>query len=81
MNEDDLRMLIRDQFLGGDTSVQIPSDLDFVAAGICDSFALLELSMAIESRLPGVTIPDSDVTPENLGSIERIKNYLASHGG
>jgi len=81
VNEDDLRVLIRDQFLGGDSSVPIPADLDLVAAGICDSFALLELSMAIESRLSGVTIPDSDVTPANLGSIERIMGYLAENGG
>jgi len=36
VNEDDLRVLIRDQFLGGDSSVPIPADLDLVAAGICD---------------------------------------------
>lgn len=81
MNEEELRAIIRDQFLGGDASIPIPADMDLVAAGICDSFALLELSMAIESRMPSMTIPDSDVTVDNLGSVERIMGYLAAHGG
>jgi len=38
-------------------------------------FALLEMAMAIEQRT-GLTIPDSDVTLEKFGSIDRITAYL-----
>lgn len=77
MNDDELRELIRDVFLGGDDTIVLPADLDLVANGICDSFALLEMAMAIEQR-QGMTIPDSEVTVENFGSIERIKAYIAA---
>lgn len=77
MNDDELRDLIRGTFLGGDTAIPLPADLDLVASGICDSFALLEMAMAIEQR-SGLTIPDSDVTVDNFGSIDRITAYLAA---
>jgi acyl carrier protein len=75
VNDDALRDLIRGVFLGGDDAFPLPADLDLVANGICDSFALLEMAMALEQR-NGLVIPDSDVTVENFGSIDRIKGYL-----
>lgn len=77
MNDDELRNIIRDTFLRGDAAIPLPTDLDLVATGICDSFALLEMAMAIEQR-NGMTIPDSDVTTQNFGSIDRIKAYLVA---
>ncbi len=80
MNDDELRDLIRGVFLGGDGAIPLPADLDLVANGICDSFALLEMAMAIEQR-GGLVIPDSDVTVENFGSIDRIRAYLEAKTG
>lgn len=80
MGDDDLRGLVRELFLRGDASIPIATDLDLVEAGICDSFALLELAMAIEQKLGGAPIPDSDVTVENFGSIERMQAYLGARG-
>ena len=77
MDVDELRDVIRSTFLGGDSTIPLSTDLDLVATGICDSFALLEMAMVIEQRT-GLTIPDSDVTTENFGSIDRIKAYLAT---
>ena len=77
MDVDELREVIRSTFLGGDSTIPLSTDLDLVATGICDSFALLEMAMVIEQRT-GLTIPDSDVTTENFGSIDRIKAYLAT---
>ena len=80
MDDDDLRGLVRELFLRGDASIPISRDLDLVEAGICDSFALLELAMALEQKLGGITIPDSDVTVDNFGSLERIHAYLGARG-
>ena len=80
MDVDELREIIRSTFLGGDQAIRLPTDLDLVANGICDSFALLEMAMAIEQGT-GLTIPDSDVTTENFGSIDRITAYLAAKRG
>jgi len=81
VSDDDLRAIIRELFLGGDASIPLSSDLDLVAAGVCDSFALLELAMAVEARLGCAPIPDSDVTVENFAAIERIQAYLANREG
>jgi acyl carrier protein len=78
LSDDELRGLIRELFLRGDATVPVPADLNLVEAGICDSFALLEIAMALVARLGGVRIPDSDVTVENFGSIQRIQHYVAS---
>jgi acyl carrier protein len=78
LSEEDLRALIRQLFVRGDVGTPIASDLNLVEAGICDSFALLEIAMSLESKL-GVHIPDSDVTVDNFGSIERIQRYLTDH--
>jgi acyl carrier protein len=78
LSDDDLRAMVRELFLRGDSSIPLPPDLNLVEAGICDSFALLELAMAVEVRLGGVRIPDSDVTVDNFGSIAGIQAYLAA---
>ncbi len=75
----DIEALVRALFLGGDTSLPLAADLDLTEAGICDSFALLELATAMEQKL-GTTIPDSDVTVANFGSVARIQAYLAKVG-
>lgn len=76
---DEIRSLISTLFLGGDKSIAVANDLDLTAAGICDSFALLELAVAIEKKMSLSAIPDSDVTVDNFGSIDRIVSYLRSH--
>lgn len=81
MSDDDLRLIVRQLFLRGDETIPLSQELNLVEAGICDSFALLELAMAVEGRLGGRSIPDSDVTVHNFGSIERIQAYLGARGG
>jgi acyl carrier protein len=71
--------MIRDLFLDGDVSVPIALDLNLVSSGICDSFALLELAMAVEQKLRE-PIPDSDITVDSFGSINRILAYLGARG-
>ena len=56
--------------------IMLTDDLDLLKEGIIDSLALTQLVARLEEALPGLKVPDSDVTPENLGSIERIVAYL-----
>lgn len=78
MSPDEIRRLIAKLFLGGNEKIPVADDLDLTAAGICDSFALLELAVGIEKSGASGPIPDSDVTVENFGSIDRILGYLRS---
>lgn len=63
--------------LGG---IDLTDDLELVEAGIIDSLALTTIVAALESANPGLRIPDSDATIDNLGSVDRIKAYLAGRG-
>jgi acyl carrier protein len=57
--------------------IPLTSDLELLESGIIDSLALTKLVAALEDAYPGLKIADSDVTPENLGSVDRIEAYLA----
>jgi acyl carrier protein len=63
--------------LGG---IDLTDDLDLVESGIIDSLALTTIVAALESAYPGLRIPDSDATVENLASVDRIEAYLAGRG-
>ena len=63
------------QELGG---IELTDDLELVESGIIDSFALTKVVAALETAYAGLRIPDSDATVDNLGSIDRIKAYLAT---
>jgi acyl carrier protein len=76
----DLRGVVGDalkQELGG---IELTDDLELVESGIIDSFALTKIVSALEVAYPGLRVPDSDATVDNLGSIDRIRAYLASRG-
>ena len=76
----DLRGVVGDalkQELGG---IELTDDLELVESGIIDSFALTKIVAALEAAYPGLRVPDSDATVDNLGSVDRIKAYLASRG-
>lgn len=45
---------------------------------MCDSLGLAQLAQELEGRVDGLRILDPDITPENLGSIERIQRFLQS---
>ena len=62
---------------------QAPAGLDegasFLDSGIIDSTGVMELVGFLEDRF-GITVEDSELTPENLDSIGRVSAYLARKG-
>jgi acyl carrier protein len=80
MTRDQIAKLVADTFeaeLGG---IPLAPDLELLESGIIDSLALNTLVVRLEEAMPGFRIPDSDVTPETLGSVDRIFSYLARRG-
>ena len=57
----------------------VASDESLFESGVLDSFGLQDLVTELE-HVFGVKIPDSDLTPRKLDSIERIEAYLEEHG-
>jgi acyl carrier protein len=54
-----------------------PND-DLFALGVLDSFALVDFISVIETE-SGISVPDSDVLPNNFKTIDVIARYLESH--
>jgi acyl carrier protein len=77
VDEREVREIICDRFLGGDTEFPIAADTRLLEEGICDSLGLVQLASEIESRNPSLRVPDQEITRENFGSIAAILGYLA----
>jgi len=52
------------------------NDASFMDEGIIDSTGILELVSHLEQTY-GIVIPEEELTPDNLDSVDRIASYLA----
>lgn len=75
----DIRRFIVDTFLFGQENGLKDSD-SFLANGIIDSTGVIELVAFLE-KTHGLRIPDADLLPENLDSIDAIAGYIARRRG
>lgn len=76
----DVREFIRENFLFGDTSVDLGDDVSLVEADLIDSTAVLELVAFVEKTY-GVAITDTDIVPANFDTIGRIAKFVAARTG
>jgi acyl carrier protein len=60
-------------FLGA--TADLGGDVDLLAQGILDSTGVLEVVMFFEKEL-GLTVDDSELVPENFGSIQRMVAFV-----
>ena len=73
----ELTEFIVTNYLFGDIAT-VPRDDDFlVEEGIIDSTGILELIEFLESHF-GVEVSDSEMVPENLGSISNLTKFVMS---
>ena len=71
--------LVGELFLRGGQAVAIRVDSDLLATGVCDSMGLVSLAEEIQSRY-GISIKDQEISRLNLGSIQRIVQFLSKKG-
>ena len=81
MDERKIKELICTLFLGGDQSFPLEPETDLLREGICDSLGLVQIATHLEQLVPRLRVHDAEVTPENLGSIARIRAFLESKQG
>lgn len=55
-------------------------DVDFIEAGMLDSFDVITLVTELEEEFD-VQIDGADIVPENFASINAIKNLIITSGG
>jgi acyl carrier protein len=70
-----VRAYIVDNYLLGAASEDLADDTSFLARGILDSTGILELVAFLEERFD-LKIPDEDLLPENLDSLNAIAAYV-----
>jgi acyl carrier protein len=74
--ESSVRRFITENFPLGDSRLELSGGDSLLEVGIIDSVGVLELIEHVESTY-GFHIPDEDVLPENLDSIDAITQYVS----
>lgn len=77
--EQTIRQFIIENFLFGDSSLQLGSDESFLDRRIIDSSGILELASFIEQTWQ-IKVEDSELVPENLDSIGAVVAYIKRKG-
>ncbi|NLG61307.1 MAG: acyl carrier protein [Candidatus Cloacimonetes bacterium] len=70
-----LRGFIEETFLYMRPDFELGDDDSLMGKGIVDSMGVMEVIAFIDEEL-GVTVADTDVTEQNLGTINAIANYV-----
>jgi acyl carrier protein len=74
--ESNVRQFITDNFPLGGSGAELAGSDSLLEVGVIDSVGVLELIEHLESTYD-FRIPDGDVLPENLDSIDAIAGYVA----
>jgi len=74
--ENDVRRFITENFPLGGSGFELKASDSFLEVGVIDSVGVLELIEHLESTYD-LQIPDADVLPENLDSIDAIARYVS----
>lgn len=70
-----LRAFIEANFYVDLAGEEVTDDTSLVETGIIDSTGILELVGFVEGEF-GITVDDSELVPENFGTINNLTNYL-----
>ena len=81
INKQDMITSIREyffeNFLFGYTEDEIKNDTSFSELGVLDSTGIMEIVSFIENEFD-ITINDSEITHENLDSIDLMVDFISS---
>jgi acyl carrier protein len=70
-----VRQYVNRNLLFGESQIMYDDDTSFLAAGILDSMAVMELVAWIEATF-GMKVDIRDITPENFDSVNRLAAFL-----
>lgn len=71
--EQQIRTFLAENFFVEDADLR--GDASLTRTGIIDSTGVMEILLFLEERF-GVRVPDEDITPENLDTIDALVGYL-----
>ncbi len=70
-----IRKYMNENVLYGDGAIEYTDDTSFLAAGILDSMAVLELVTWVEATF-NIKPDVRDITPENFDSVRRLAAFI-----
>lgn len=73
----EIRNFILENYLFTNDASAIGLDDSLLGKGIVDSTGMLEIIFFIEEKL-GVKVKDEEMIPDNLDSVNKIANFVAS---
>jgi len=76
----ELTRFIADDLCAGAPPVELEPETDLIAAGVLDSMSLVRLVTFIEDRY-GLRVADTDLSPDNFGTIAALAGYVVGRGG
>ncbi len=76
-NQDTIRAFIQENFLFGDTSIDLSDDVSLIESDIVDSTGILELVGFVETTW-NVAVADADIVPANFDTVGRIADFIAT---
>lgn len=71
----EIRRYILENFLFSDVPEDLPDEASLLGLGIIDSVGALEVAQFLEEAF-GFVVPEEDMLPENLDSVELIAGYV-----
>ena len=75
--QETIRAFIIENFLFGDTSVDLSDDVSLIESDIVDSTGVLELVGFVETTWK-IPVADADIVPANFDTIGRLAAFVAS---
>lgn len=67
-----------DEYIDEDDDVEVEFDTPLISSGIVDSFSMVSLKAFLEKKY-GVSLPDSEATPEAFDSVNSICALVQKH--
>lgn len=75
-----LRAFVDETFLYMRPDFELGADDSLMGNGIVDSMGVMEVIAFVDEEL-GVVVADTDVTEQNLGTLNAIASYVLAHQG
>ena len=73
-----VRAFVNENFMYMRPDFALADDASLMGNGIVDSMGVMEMVEFLESEF-GVTVNDSEITEENLGSLDAISRYVTAN--
>ena len=73
-----VRNFVEENFLYMRPDLELANDESLMGKGVVDSMGVMEMIEFLEEEF-GVVVDDDDITEENLGTVDRIAEYVVAH--